>query len=59
MNDLSKASFGTLNSGSNQNDSISNKNKSGSRNKSTEGNALAVLLANFQKPIDKKHEKDK
>jgi len=34
INDLSKPSFGTLNSGSNENDSGSNKNKSGSRNKS-------------------------
>lgn len=56
----SKRSFGTMNSGaSNQNESVSGKNKSGSDSKSGEANALAVLLANVSKIDDKKNQKDK
>jgi hypothetical protein len=46
-NDTSKASFGTMNSASNENESGSGKNQSGSGSKSGESNALAVLLANI------------
>lgn len=47
----SKRSYGTMNSGSNENESGgSGKNKSGSESKSGEANALAVLLANVDRP---------
>jgi hypothetical protein len=44
--DEGKRSFGTMNS--NQTESNSGKNKSGSDSRSGEGNALAVLLANVR-----------
>ena len=56
----SKKSFGTIESGaSNENESGSGKNYSGSDSKSGEANALAVLLANVSRVDDKKIEKGK
>ena len=42
----SKKSYGTMNSGSNQNESGSGRKSGGSQSRSSQGNALAVLLGN-------------
>jgi hypothetical protein len=59
QHDTSKRSFGTMNSGSNENESGSGKNQSGSGSKSGESNALAVLLANIDAQEERKNTKNK